>query len=154
YHAFEVNLNKRFSGGWTLLSNYTWSRTLGEDEGDSLNNQEILNDYRNGRNRRIDKRLLAFHRTHVLRNSGLWDLPVGPNRRFFGDRPGALSRLIGGWQIGGIFNAFSGPPIGLSADVSSFNQDVVNNTPTLVGALPKNTGQVKRTDNGVVYFDG
>ncbi|PYS35938.1 MAG: hypothetical protein DMG14_25860, partial [Acidobacteria bacterium] len=27
------------------------------------------------------------------------------------------------------------------------------NTPTLVGSLPKDTGRVKRIDNGVTYFD-
>ena len=152
YHAFQFSANKRFSGGWTLLSNYTWSRTLGEDEGDSGENQELLNSYRNGRNRRIDKRLLVFHRTHVVRNSGLWDLPVGPNRMLFGNSRGILARVVGGWQIGGILNAFSGQPIGLSAAISSFNQHL-DNTATLAGALPKNTGHVKRTDNGVVYFD-
>ena len=37
--------------------------------------------------------------------------------------------------------------------MSSFNQHL-DNTPMLVGSLPKTTGEVKRTDNGVVYFDG
>jgi hypothetical protein len=64
-----------------------------------------------------------------------------------------LARLVGGWQIGGIFNLFSGSPIGLASQVTSFNQ-FVDNTPALVGPLPKNTGHVTRTDNGVVYFDG
>ncbi len=152
YHSLQLNANKSFASGWTLLSNYTWSRTLGEEEGDSQLNQEMLNSYRNGRNRHLDKRLLDFHRTHVLRNSGLWELPFGPNHRFLARSSGALSHLVEGWHIGGIFNVFSGAPIGLSAQVSSFNQHL-DNTPTLVGPLPKNTGHVKRTDNGVVYFD-
>ena len=57
-----------------------------------------------------------------------------------------------GWQLGAIFNVFSGAPISLSAAVSSFNQ-FTDNTPTLVGSLPKDTGRVKRIDNGVTYFD-
>jgi hypothetical protein len=150
YHSLVLNANKRFSSGWTLLSNYTWSRALGEEEGSS---QEILNSYRNGRNRHIDKRLLGFHATHVFRNSGTWELPFGPDRQSLASSHGLLARLVGGWQIGGIFNLFSGSPIGLASQVTSFNQ-FVDNTPALVGPLPKNTGHVTRTDNGVVYFDG
>jgi len=40
----------------------------------------------------------------------------------------------------------------LSSGITSYNQ-FVHDTPTLVGALPKSTGHVTRTNNGVVYFD-
>ena len=150
YHSLQLNAEKRLSKGWTLLSNYTWSRTLGEEEGDS---QEILNSYRNSRNRHLDKRLLAFHRTHIVRNSGSWELPFGPNRTLLGASRGVVARLVEGWKIGGIVNFFSGAPLGLQAGVSSFNQHL-DNTPTLVGPLPKNMGKVKRTEDGVVFFDG
>ena len=149
YHSLQLNANRRFSSGWTLLSNYTWSRTLGEEEGST---QDLQNSYRNGRNRHIDKRLLGFHRTHVFRNSGTWELPFGPNRKFLSKSDRALAHIVEGWQIGGIFNLFSGAPIGLSSSVTSFNQ-FSDNTATIVGPLPKNTGHVTRTDNGVVYFD-
>jgi len=150
YHSLQINAKKRFSRSWTLLSNYTWSRALGDDEGET---QALLHSYRNGRNRHLDKRLLGFHATHVFGNSGEWELPFGPNRRFLGSSQGPLARLVGGWQLGVIFNAFSGAPIGLSDGITSFNQFGYS-TPLLVGSLPKNTGHVKRTDNGVVYFDG
>ncbi len=150
YNALILNSTKRLTQGWEVQTNYTWSRTLGEEEGDS---QELLDSYRNSRNRHIDKRLLAFHRTHIFRNNVLWELPFGPNRRFLGNTHGAVGRLIGGWQLDGIFNLFSGAPMGLDSGVRSLNQ-FTDNTATLIGALPKDTGHVKRTDNGVVYFDG
>jgi hypothetical protein len=150
YHSLQINANKRFSNGWTLLSNYTWSRTLGDEEGAT---QDLLHSYRTSRNRHLDKRLLDFHATHVLRNSGLWELPFGPNRRFLSGSKDPLARLVGGWQIGGIVNVFSGSPIGLSSGLGSFNQFGYD-TPILVGPLTKSTGHVKRMDNGVVYFDG
>ncbi len=149
YHSLQLETRKRLSKGLTLEGNYTWSRTLGDEEGAS---QDLLNSYRNGRDRRIDKRLMGFHRTHVFRSNGTWELPFGPNRYFLNGSRGILPRLVGGWQIGGIFNVASGGPISLYAAVSSFNQHL-DNTATLVGNLPKNTGYVKRTDNGVVYFD-
>jgi len=41
--------------------------------------------------------------------------------------------------------------MGLSSGLTTFNQFGYD-TLTLVGSLPKSTGHVKRTDNGVVYF--
>src|ERR1051326_3173223 len=149
YHSLQINANKRFSNGWTLQSNYTLSRTLGDYEGGT---QPLLRSYRPSRNRHIDKHLLDFHATHVFRNSGSWDLPFGPNRKFLSGSNGALGRIVEGWQIGAIFNVFSGPPIGLSSGIAPFNQFSYA-TPTLVGALPKSTGHVTRTSDGVVYFD-
>src|SRR5262249_26827342 len=118
YHSMLLNLNKRFSNGWTLQSNYTWSRTLGEDEGDS---QDLHSDYRNARDRHLDKRLLDFHATHVFRNSGLWELPFGPDRRFLNANR-ALRHVIERWQLGAIFNVFSGQPIGIFTNTRAFNQ--------------------------------
>src|SRR5205814_5760998 len=67
YHALQLNLYKRFAKGWTLLSNYTWSRALGEEVGEkdseTLGGQALLRSYRNARNSHIDKRLLDLHRT-------------------------------------------------------------------------------------------
>jgi len=155
YHALQFNANKRFGKGWTVLSNYTWSRALGEEVGeaqkDQLGGQVFLRSYRNGRNRHLDKRLLNLHRTHVFRNSGIWELPFGPGHNFLSGRGPLIARLVGGWQIGAIFNLFSGAPIGLSTQVTSFNQ-TARNTPTLLGVLPKGTGQVKRVSDGVIYF--
>ena len=50
YHSLQLNATKRFSSGFTFLSNYTLSRTLGDLEGES---QDLLHSYRTGRNRRV-----------------------------------------------------------------------------------------------------
>ncbi len=150
YHSFQVELNKRYSNGWTLQSNYTWSKSIGEEEGDE---QEMLDSYRNGRNRRVDKRLLSFHRPHVWRTSAVWEMPFGPGRQLLGKSNKIISRLVESWQIGAIYNVFTGAPLNLSNETSSFNQ-FTDNTPLLMGILPKGFGKVKRDDNGVIYFDG
>lgn len=148
YHSMQLNLSKRFGSGWTLQSNYTLSRTLGEDEGDS---QDLHSDYRNARNRHLDKRLLDFHGTHVFRNSGFWELPIGPDGRFLRGTRGLLGHVLEKWQVGGIFNMFSGTPIGLFTDTRAFNQ--LTDTAVAVGNLPKSSGTVTRTTNGIVYFN-
>jgi hypothetical protein len=155
YHSFQVELNKRYSNGWTLQSNYTWSKALGEEEGAG---QEMIDNYRNGRDRRLDKRLLSFHRPHVWRTSAVWEMPFGPGRKFLGTSNKIISRLIERWQFGAIYNVFTGAPLNLSTGtattgITSFNQ-FTDTTPLLLGNLPKDFGKVKRDDNGVVYLDG
>ena len=147
YHSMQLNLEKRFASGSTLQSNYTFSRTIGEDEGDT---QDLHSDYRDARNRHLDKRLLAFNIVHVLRNSGMFELPVGPGRRLLGKSNGLTGRLVERWQVGAIVNVFSGQPLGLTTDTTAFN--ALSDTARLVGNLPKSTGTVTRTSNGIVYF--
>jgi len=149
YHSFQVEVEKRFSKGWTLQSNYTWSKALGEEEGDS---QDLQNSYRNGRDRHADKRILGFNRSHIARTNGTVELPFGPGRRFLGNSAGKLASLTEHWQIGTIFNLFSGPPLGFDSGVQSLNQ-FADNTPTLVGPLPAK-GHVQRGSNGATFFAG
>lgn len=150
YHSFQAEVIKRYANGLTFQSNYTWSKALGEEEGAS---QEQLDSYRNGRDRRLDKRLLSFHTPHVFRNSVIYELPLGPGRKFLSNAPGFIARAVERWQFGVIYNQFAGSPLGISSGVSSFNQ-FTDNTPTLVGDFPSNQGKIKKVDNGVIFFDG
>jgi len=150
YHSMQVEVIKRFTAGWTFQGNYTWSKALGEEEGAG---QEMVDSYRDLRNWRLDKRLLAFHRTHVIRTNAIWDLPFGPNKRFVAVKNGLLSRLVGGWQIGSIFNIFSGDPMVVSSGASSWN-NFGDNTAMAAAVIDKGLGEVLRVGNGVTYFQG
>ncbi|MCS7026117.1 MAG: TonB-dependent receptor [Bryobacteraceae bacterium] len=150
YHSLQVEFIKRFSQGWTFQGNYTWSRALGEEEGSG---QEFIDSYRDLRNWRLDKRLMSFHRTHVVRTNGLWELPFGRNKPLLRGAKGIVEKLVGGWQVGSIVNLFSGAPVYLSSGVSSWN-NFGDNTPTALAPIDKGLGKVKRLGNGVQYFDG
>jgi hypothetical protein len=152
YHAMQIELSKRFSSGWTVQSNYTWSRTIGEHAGNS--NPLIDLFYKDGRNRHLDKRLLPFHRTHAFKTNGTLELPFGPDKRFLNSGPGLLSRLTERWQLGAILNMISGQPITFESLTRSFNQYANNNTASLVGALTKSFGRVEHDNAGVLYFQG
>lgn len=78
---------------------------------------------------------------------------MGPGKRFAGGSRGVVARLIEHWQIGSIFNVFSGEPITLSSGVNSWNT-FGDNTPVAVGPLAKSTGSLRRTGQGAGYFDG
>ncbi|MBS1812732.1 MAG: TonB-dependent receptor [Acidobacteria bacterium] len=148
YHSLQVEFNKRFSNGLLWTANYTFSKALGEDEGDT---QEQRADYRTLRNLRLDKRLLVFDRRHVFRSNGIFELPFGQGRKFLSNRNGFISRAVEGWQIGVIYNWFSGAPLSLTSNIASFNQST-ENTPTLVGNFPAQQVHPVRVQNGVVLF--
>ncbi len=150
YHSLQVELNKRLANGVVFQANYTFSKALGEEEGST---QEQRADYRTLRNMRLDKRLLSFDQRHVFRGNGIFALPFGPGRKFLSNGNAVVARLVEKWQVGMIFNWFSGAPLPLSAGLSSFNQ-LADSTPVLVGALPRGSARPQRVADGVVLFPG
>jgi hypothetical protein len=150
YHSLQLEFNKRFSYGLLYQANYTYSKALGEQEGDD---QEMVDSYRTLTNLRTDKRRLEFDNTHVFRSSGLYELPFGPSRKLLNSSNGVISRLVEQWQVGIILSYISGEPLSLTTERTSLNQ-FTDNTPTLVGNLSKKIGKVKVGPNGVTYLDG
>src|SRR5437773_4421293 len=148
YHSMQLQLTKRLSHGLTNSTSYTWSRALGENDGDNAV------DYRNPGNRSLDKALLGFHRTHYVTSNGTLELPFGSNRAFLSNASGFVQRLVERWQWGGIFSWSSGAPLTVTAPVATLNQATTNSTPMLVGSFPKSIGTVTKVTNGVTYFSG
>jgi hypothetical protein len=151
YHSLQIDVSKRFSKGLTMQANYTWARGLGEEEGDT---QEMLDSYRTLRNRSLEKRLLAFSAPHVFRSNGLWDMPFGPGRKFFGGSRGALAKALEHWQVGFIFNAFAGIPFSWDSGRSSLNSFSGDNTASFVAPVSGKIGRIEKRGNGVFFYGG
>lgn len=143
YHSLQIDLSKRLSKGLLMQANYTFSKALGEEEGAG---QEMLDSYRTLRDRSIEKRLLTFSVPHIFRSNWIYDLPIGrgPN--------GWKKRLLGGWQVGALFNMFAGEPMTWSSGRSSYNNFSGDNTATFTTALPRNVGRIEKRGNGVFFF--
>jgi hypothetical protein len=152
YHSMQVQLTKRLSQGFSTQTSYTWSRGLGESDGDGVV------DYIDPSNRSLSKQLLGFHRTHFLTSNGTYALPFGAGRPFLSNAPALVQRLVERWQFGGIFSYTSGAPLTIVAPISTIwqttNAAVQNMTPDVVGDFDKNMGKVVKVPNGVIYFDG
>lgn len=151
YHSLQLEFIKRFSGGWTYQGNYTWSKALGEEDGDG---DELNRSYRSGRDRRLDKKLLGFNIAHVVRQSGTFEFPFGPGKRFL-NKGGVIGRIVERWQVGGIVNLFTGTPITVFSGRASFNSFNAASTPaTAARDIDKTLGTLQRVGNGVIYFGG
>ncbi|MBI4873667.1 MAG: TonB-dependent receptor [Acidobacteria bacterium] len=99
YHGFTTRLDRRFSSGFLLQANYTWSTTMEA--------VTYLNDTDSYPNRGVSD----LDRPHRLTVSGVWELPFGRGRYLLRDSPGWLDQVVGGWQVQAIYNAQMGAPL-------------------------------------------
>ena len=158
YNALQVELTKRFSAGWIMQANYTWSKAMGDEEGDDAG---LRTSFRTLRDRALDKRLLYYDRKGVFHVNGIWELPLGPGKALFRGAPGWAAKIIGGWQAGWIGTIQTGQPISITG-VNSYNYSNVVGanltnipfTPETVGPVSGYIGSVQKTPAGVQYFAG
>ena len=153
YHSMIAQVTKRLSSGFSNQTSYTWSKGLGDDSADNASN------FRDVNNRRSEKTRLSFDRTHSFRTTGTFELPFGPNKRLLGSRSGILARIVQRWQLAGIANWTSGAALNIAANGATFASAATannNNTPMIVGAFPKTSGEITLSKDvvGASYFPG
>src|SRR5262249_6538185 len=96
FDSLQATLDRRFKNGVLMKVAYTWSKSIdySDDYGGLTFNSPFVLD----RNRAV----AGFDRTHVLRVSGVAELPFGAGKRWATQR-GAAQFLLSGWQVNGIF---------------------------------------------------
>ena len=100
YNAFQMRLERRMANGFTVQAGYSWQRTMTETG--YLNDSDI----------QLERVISQFDREHTFVSSGLAELPFGHNRRYGNSWSDVTNLFLGGWQIGYIFKAQSGAPLG------------------------------------------
>ena len=96
YNALQIKSEQRGFHGLTLLNSYTWSKSI--DTGTEVRAggtaQQSLNDWNQDEENRGRS---TFDVRHRFVSSLLYEIPVGPGKRFLDGRslPG---HLLGGWQ--------------------------------------------------------
>jgi hypothetical protein len=126
YHAFTTRVEKRFSGGFTLLLSYTFSKTIGDICGNSAAGDTSGCGYQDPRNMRAERSLDNIDVPSRFVLSGVYELPFGKGRRFASKMPAVVNAVFGGWAVGSIITAASGRPYnainsGNPANTGTFN---------------------------------
>ncbi len=111
YNSLQVNLSKRFSYGLTFTVAYAYSKSLdlGSNQASFTDNLDFHRQYGPS----------DFDETHLLTISHTYDLPFGKGKPFLNS--GFLSRVLGNWQLNGIFRFATGTPFTATADATSCN---------------------------------
>jgi carboxypeptidase family protein len=111
YNALEVKLERRFHNGLNLLASYTYSKTL--TDADSAYpvftgfNSSVFG-AQNPYNLRAEKAVSYQDVPHAVVLSYLYELPIGPGKAHLSS--GIASKVLGGWQVGGVQRYQSGIP--------------------------------------------
>jgi hypothetical protein len=101
YHALQTKLDRKFTGGLSTTTSYTYSKGMGFQSGDDGGLFFYINQRRNyARN--------DFDRTHTFVQSFVYDLPLGHGKRWASS--GAVAAIVGGWRVSSFMTIMSGRP--------------------------------------------
>jgi len=99
YHSMQVRVEKRFSKGYTVNLAYTLAKTM------------AANSFLNASDPRPYEQISDQDRLNRLTIGGIWELPFGRGKRFGAHMPAVLNFVAGGWQLNGMVQRQSGPPL-------------------------------------------
>ncbi|MGH9839100.1 MAG: carboxypeptidase regulatory-like domain-containing protein [Blastocatellia bacterium] len=118
YHALALRAEKRFAGGFNLLSTYTWSKFLNDTDegGGALGDQQPYSNYYN---RDADYGPSGNDIRHRFTLSTVYELPVGKRKRFLSQHP--ARHLLGDWSIGVLALLQTGPPFTVTTQTNTTN---------------------------------
>lgn len=118
YNALQTKLEKRFSGGLSILGTYTFAKAIDNTPGGfCLNGGGQRNcGPDNPLDINSDRGPSDTDIRHRITFANVLDLPFGKERRYLSDIPKALDYLIGGWQMNNIVTLQSGPVYDVTID--------------------------------------
>jgi outer membrane receptor protein involved in Fe transport len=120
YHALQLSLNKRLSRGFSILSNYTWSRLLdnASADGDGPPNPFDLNE---------NWGISDLDLEHRFVTSFIWQMPEPAKQ------PRWIRDLLGGWQTNAIVTLESGSPFGVASGRDNSQSGVNRDRADMIG---------------------
>lgn len=131
YHALQTKLERRYSKGFTALVSYTFSKTQDYAPGPWAGEDLGGGGFQNWNNLAADWAVSDLDQTHRFIVNGVWELPFAKSRKGF------AWQLVKGWQLGGIYSAFSGGPIGVGANVNNTFSQGGGQRPNWTGVTTK-----------------
>ncbi|MEP6536449.1 MAG: TonB-dependent receptor, partial [Bryobacteraceae bacterium] len=123
YHSAQVNLEKRFSRGGSLIAAYTWSKLISDTDTITgwLEPGGGAGGVQNNYNLRAERSLALYDTPHRLVVGYVVDLPFGKGQHFANNVTGALDKIVSGWGVIGNTTFQSGNPLPISVATNTSN---------------------------------
>lgn len=151
YDSLQAEVRKRFSNGLYFTANYTFSKNLTNAVGTT---QALFEPYLDNGRQELDDQRADFDTTHVFNASGIYQLPFGQGKRFL-NYSGIADKILGGWELSGLVQWFSGAPITFVDTRGTFNRTARSARQTAFSNLTNDEiralGGVFE-ENGNIYF--
>ena len=109
YEALQARFEQRFSHGFTVLSAFSYGKSI--DDSSSLRKITQEGDTRNPLTPWDIRSLSAFDFRRRWVTSILYEIPVGKGRTFLANTPRVVDTILGGWQLSGIYTMQDGMPL-------------------------------------------
>lgn len=132
YHAFQAQIQKRFSGGLSFNGNYTWSHFLDDQDSSGWGNRGGTQIYQNAYDHSANYGNSNFDQRRAVKGSMIYELPVGKGRTFLNNNS-ILDAIIGRWQTSATIVAHSGQPFTVTMSSSNSRALGGNQFPNVVG---------------------
>jgi outer membrane receptor protein involved in Fe transport len=124
YDSLQTSLTRRMANGVQVNLAYTWSKAFGiccDTLSDNPPQVQALEYFE------LNEARLPQDRPHNFQASFVAELPFGEGKAFLSDG-GAASAIWGGWQVNGLFSAYSGSPFTVTSPATSLNLPGSNQT--------------------------
>lgn len=157
YNALQLRLQQRFSRGFTVLSSYSYEKSLDNGSGVRQANGDAYVP-QNVYDLRGERGPSAFNFGQRWVTSFLYELPFGKGKQLLGSANPFVNALVGGWQLGGIFTLEGGFPFSVYCTSNSTYEntdsgcraDVTGQSPSAANLAPERwfnlNAFVNRTD--------
>jgi hypothetical protein len=158
YNGLQVQLERRFSQGFLVTINYTFSKTLDVRSYDPAfttvatgSSQSAAGTPFDFHTPRLNYAPSDLDNTHVLNGYFVYDLPFGHGRMFGSNWNRAVDGVIGGWRLSGDGYLQSGRPITFYSGYNTFSGSV--QTPaSCVGSCNAHMGNIHVESSGQTYY--
>ena len=127
YSGFVLRAEHRYSSGFSVLGNYTFSKCLGYPWQDVFSWHPLNLD--------LDRGHCQLDLNQNLVANGTYELPFGQGKRYL-NNGGLINQAVGGWKVAAIASLHSGPWETLGSN---------QNLGIFVNALPDVTGPVNNS---------
>jgi Carboxypeptidase regulatory-like domain/TonB dependent receptor-like, beta-barrel len=145
YDSLQATVDRRFSGGLFMKNAYTWSKAIGYN----ANSGEGCCTFTHPSVMHRQRAIQDYDRTHMFKSAWIWELPFGANKRWA--QEGFGKAVLGGWQVNGIFSAYSGTPFTVTASGTSLNSPV--GTTQVADQVLSEVKKLGDVGPGVPFFD-
>jgi hypothetical protein len=118
YNSLQIELRRRMANGFLVQGSYVFSKSLTNafaTSSSAISQPTTLRDLE------YDKGPAPRDMRHAFKVDWIQEIPIGPGHKFLGDIP-VVSKVLEGWQWGGVARIQSGTPNLLTSGRQTFSQ--------------------------------
>jgi hypothetical protein len=133
YHSMQAQFDHRFSHGFSMLANFTWSKLIDDSSSDwgGFWSLDVLG--QNFYDRKAERSVSAGDIPLRLTLAPIVELPFGPGKHWLNS--GAAGNLLGGWRVSTIYTISAGTPFGIIDNAYGYcnGAHMLSDRPMMIG---------------------